>query len=422
MRTRIASLSAIVSALVLCNVLDNSASAAEWPQFLGPDRTGISKETGLLTEWPNGGPKEVWRVKGGIGMSAVAVVSGTAVTMVQTDGRQRVVALDAKTGEGKWSTPVAPAYENQMGNGSRGTPAVVDGVVYSFSGEGVLTALQLKDGKELWSDDIVKRHRGKVADYGMACSPLVVGDLVLVTIGAPQATVAACDIKSGKTRWTAGQGAPAGYSSPAVLKIAGRNQLVVYNGAAVQGIDLSNGEVLWNHAYVTAYECNIATPLLVNGNVFISSGENHGSTLLKVSKNGSGFGTSIVWASTGGRSVLRNEWQTSMLIDGNLYGFDNIGSAGPVTNLVCVNAATGKQQWRKPRFGKGNLIAADGKLFMTLMSGEVVIATASADGYKELGRKEVLGPGSRQAPTLSNGLLYVRDNEEIVCLDVRAAR
>jgi outer membrane protein assembly factor BamB len=156
----------------------------------------------------------------------------------------------------------------------------------------------------------------------------------------------------------------------------------------------------------------------VGGNAFISSGENHGSAMLSLRPQGDRFEVGTVWKSQGGQSVLRNEWQTSILLDGYLYGMDNVGGAGPITHLACINAATGERAWQVPRFGKGNLIAADGKLFISTMKGELVIATASPKEYLELGRAEILG-STRQAPALADGLLYLRDDAEIVCLDVR---
>ena len=138
-------------------------------------------------------------------------------------------------------------------------------------------------------------------------------------------------------------------------------------------------------------------PLAINGDVFISSGENHGSVLLGLKPKGDAFDVSEVWTSQGAKSTLRNEWQTSILLDGHLYGFDNVGSAGPVSHLTCVNAATGQRAWQKLRFGKGNLIAADGKLFISTMNGELVVVRATPAAYEELGRATVLAP-TRQAP------------------------
>ncbi|MCA9155360.1 MAG: PQQ-binding-like beta-propeller repeat protein, partial [Planctomycetales bacterium] len=179
------------------------------------------------------------------------------------------------------------------------------------------------------------------------------------------------------------------------------------------------GKLLWRYPFETDYECNTATPIAAAGGVLISSGENHGSALLSVTPAGGAFEVGEQWTSFGAKSTLRSEWQTPILLDGYLYGFDNVGSAGPVTHLTCVDAKTGERVWQKTRFGKGNLIAADGKLFISTMNGELVVARATPEGYQELGRQELLD-STRQAPSLANGFLYLRDNREIVC--VKAAR
>jgi outer membrane protein assembly factor BamB len=391
---------------------------ADWPQFLGPTRNGISAETGLLDELPASGLKPLWRKPGGVGMSGIAVSDGRLITLMQRDSQQWAIALDAKTGKSHWEAPLAPEYMNQMGNGPRAAPAIHGDRVFVFTGEGILTALQLADGKPLWSHDTLKELDGREAEYGMACSPLVVGQNVVVTVGAPKATVAAYDIESGKLAWTAGSDDPAGYSSPALLDVAGQRQLVAFTGGSVLGIEPKAGTVLWRHPYETDFACNIATPIACKGQVFVSSGENHGSVLLSPQPSAADWTVKEVWQSQGAESVLRNEWQTSILLDGHLYGFDNVGSAGPVTHLTCVDAATGERVWQKPRFGKGNLIAADGKLLISTMTGELVIARATPEGYEELGRSKLLG-STRQAPALAGGLLYLRDDKEIVCVDLR---
>ncbi len=401
----------IVSFLLVVSL--SSASAADWPQFLGPARNGISPETGLMKVWPAEGPKEVWRVKGGVGMSGLAISGGKLMTLVQKDSKQWLLALDAKTGKTLWETPLAPEYENQMGNGPRGTPAISGDQVFVYTGEGILIAASIKDGNILWKHHPVSELGGTPADYGMACSPLVVGSQVIVTPGAPGAAVVAYDAKSGKLAWKTGDD-PAGYSSPALLKVGGKEQIVVFTGASAIGVQPGSGKVLWRYPYETEFNCNIATPLTVDGRVFISCGENHGCVLLDVA----GKEPIAVWESQGTKSVFKNEWQTAIQLGGYLYGFDNVGSAGPVTHLACIEADTGTPVWQKARFGKGNLIAADGKLFLSTMKGELVVLSATPQGFEELGRKTVLGT-TRQSPALSSGLLYLRDDKEIVCLDVR---
>ncbi len=414
---RVQTIVAFLSFTMMVCLSCSDTNADDWPQHLGPARNGISAEKNLLDKWPAGGPKEVWRVKGGVGMSGLAIADGRLITLIQRDGKQFVVAHDAKSGEVIWRTEVASEYENQMGDGPRATPTIMGESVFVFTGEGHLVALKTKDGSTRWSRNAVRQAGAQPAEYGMACSPLVVGSSVITTVGAANATVADYETTSGDLKWTAGAG-PAGYSSPALLDVGGSKQVVVHGGNAVLSIDPEAGTLLWRHPYVTDYDCNIATPIAVDGKVFVSSGENHGGALVEVKSDGNAFAISEVWSSFGPRSVMRNEWQTSILLDGYLYGMDNVGGAGPVTHLNCVEAATGNRVWQETRFGKGNLIAADGKLFMSSLKGELIIARASRNGYDEIGRSTVLG-STRQAPALANGLLYLRDNEEIVCFDVR---
>jgi outer membrane protein assembly factor BamB len=413
--------SAAVACLSLALLVANAAAqSGDWPQFLGPSRTGISPATGLLDHWPESSPKEVWRAKGGVGMSGLAVTGGRAVTLIQKDGQQWLACYDAKTGQEQWQTPLAPEYKNPQGDGPRATPTIVGDRVLAFTGQGILVATNLSDGKIAWSHNVVTDLKGKVADYGMASSPLVVGDLVIVTAGAPQACVAAYRITSGEKAWAAGNDAT-GYSSPALLNVAGKPQVVVFTGSSALGLVPETGKILWRYPYETDYDCNIAMPVAVDGHVLISSGENHGSVLLKLLPQGDEFTVEEIWKSNGPGSVLRSEWQTPILLDGHLYGLDNVGSAGPVTHLTCIKASTGERVWQQPRFGKSNLIAADGKLLFSTMAGEIVMVRATPGGFQELGRKQVLG-ATRQAPALAGGLLYVRDDKEIVCLDVRSAK
>lgn len=405
--------------LFITGVLGTSLTvrAGDWPQFLGPNRDGISEETGLIEAFGDDGPTVTWRVDAGEGMSGLAITDGVIYTLTQRDGKQWATALSAATGEQAWERELAPAYENAMGDGPRATPAVADDAVYVFTGEGILAALSRDDGSVLWSADTVKSLRGKVADYGMASSPLIVGDVVVVTVGAPTATVAAYDRNSGEPRWTAGSGIPAGYSSPSLLTINEREQVVVFAGSELLGIAPDDGEVLWSYPYETDFNCNIATPLAVDGKVFISCGENHGSVLLSID-GGDAAAVTEEWTSLGPRSVMHNEWQTSILLDGYLYGFDNIGSAGAVTHLACLEAATGERQWQQQRFGKGNMIAADGKLWITTMDGELVIVRANPEKFEELDRAPLFS-STRQAPALSDGVLYLRTDDEILAVDIR---
>ena len=391
----------------------------DWAQFLGPNRNGVSAETGLLDAWPDGGPKVVWRKPGGVGMSAVVVVGGQAITTVQGEN-QSVVSLDAATGKRNWLTEIAPAYKNAQGDGPRSTPAVKDGRVFVLTGEGILAALSLSDGTILWKKEALKDSGGRVAEFGMACSPLVVGKRVIGTLGGRRGSTVAFDAESGKTLWSSGSD-PAGYSSPALVKIGGKDFAAVFNGKGLVGLNPADGAPQWKYSFPTDFDCNIATPLAYKNQVFISAGENHGSVMVRPVKQGSEYSTDESWTSLGVSSILRSGWQTG-IVDGNhLYSFDNVGAAGPIMHLTCIDLDSGKRVWQKTRFGKGNLVAADGKLFISTMKGELVIAKINSNEYEELGRGKYFRM-TRQAPTLSDGRLYIRDDHEIICIDVRRAQ
>ncbi|MFM7036311.1 MAG: PQQ-binding-like beta-propeller repeat protein [Planctomycetaceae bacterium] len=399
-------------------VCADTIPADDWPQFLGPGRNGTSSETGLLQSLKSSSAKTLWQVPLGTGMAGIAISDGRAFTLFQTDAEQFAVALDAATGKQIWKTSLAPAYENSMGNGPRATPTVVAGRVFVYTGEGILSALNASDGKRLWTVNVPKSLGGQPSEYGCSCSPLVLDNLVIMQSGAENAATAAWDADTGKLVWKSG-GSNAGYSSPVAAKLAGRQQVLVFNAAGVAGLDPKTGDQLWAHSFPTEFDCNTATPVVLSENeLLISAGENHGAVILQLKASGAAIVAEPVWESLGKDSQLRAEWQTPVIHEGHLYALDNSGSAGPITNLVCIRISDRSTVWQKPRFGKSNLILADGRLWFTSMKGEVILVEASPKGYQESGRIQVLQT-TRQAPALANGLLYVRDDEQVVCLDVR---
>lgn len=388
-----------------------------WNQFLGPDRSGISEETGLLAKWPTEGLEVAWRAEAGVGMSAVAVAEGRAITMWNSDRGQVVAALSMKDGARLWTSAVAPNYENSMGNGPRATPTIAGQQVFAYTGEGILVCLDVVTGKQQWTKAVVREMSGRPAEYGMACSPLIVDDLVIVTAGGQDKAVVALDRNSGDVRWTAVDGLP-GYSSPALLDLCGEPQVVAFTAKGVTGLRPTDGKELWSYPFPTPYDCNTATPIEVGGNVFISAGENHGCVMLGVKKDAKGYAVDEAWASVDVKSVMRNEWQTSISLGGYLYGFDNVGSAGPVTHLTCVEAVSGKVVWTKTRFGKGNLVAADGKLWITTMKGEFVLVLATPEGYSEIGRQKLFSK-TRQNASIAEGFALVRDDSHVICIKLK---
>lgn len=390
---------------------------AQWPQFLGPNGDGKSPEQGLVDSFPSGGASVVWRVPGGVGMSAVAVAEGIAVTSWNEGPSQVLVALDANTGKQKWKSTIGRQYKNGQGNGPRATPTFYKNRIYAFTGDGVLCAVEPKTGDVLWSVNCMDDVNTRPSEYGMASSPLVVNDAIIVHVGAANAAVAAYGL-DGRRRWTAGKG-PAGYSTPTLLKLNGVEHLVCFTAMGVYGLDPATGAERWSYPFRTPYDCNTASPISVDGKLFVSAGENHGCVMLDVMQSGANFQVKEAWASVDSKSVMRNEWQTSISHNGYLYGFDNVGSAGPVSHFTCVDAKTGKMQWQRTRFGKGNLVFADGKLWITMMNGELIIVSATPDAYQELGRSRLFGK-TRQSLSIANGHGFIRDDKEVVCIKLTA--
>lgn len=401
-------------AALIAAIVPAFAPADEWPGFLGARRDGISDEKGLIDAIPADGPKTIWRVPGGVGMSAVAVADGLAITSWNDNGKQWLVALDAATGKEAWKTPLNAAYENGQGNGPRATPTIAGERVFAFSGEGILVAVSRTEGKILWQVDAVGDAEAKPSDYGMASSPLVVAEQVIVHVGGATGAIAAFSIADGKPVWKASAGS-AGYSSPTLLAIDGMETIVSVTGTEVVGLRPGSGKELWRFPFETDFGCNTATPIVVDGGVFVSAGENQGSVLIDLEPEGDRYAPRARWESLGPKSLMRNEWQTSIVIGDHLYGFDNVGAAGPVTHLVCLEAKTGREAWRKSRFGKGNMVFADGKLWITTFEGELVLARATPEGYEELGRAELLGR-TRQTLTIAGGRGYIRDDREVLCI------
>ena len=304
-----------------------------------------------------------------------------------------------------------------MGDGPRATPTIDGLTVYAYTGEGTLCAVELQSGKLIWQIDAVGQQNAKPSEYGMASSPLVAGDNVIVQVGGQNAAVIAYAKSSGNSVWTAGDGSAA-YSSPSLLKVDGELQVVCMTGFGAIGLEPKSGTELWSYRFKTPYDCNTASPISVDGNVFISSGENHGCVMLDITKEGDKYSVHEEWASVDAKSVMRNEWQTSILKDGMLFGFDNVGSAGPTTHLTCINANNGNRVWQKTRFGKGNLVLADDKLWITMMNGDLVLVSPSTTGYEEVSRARMFGK-TRQSLSISDGLGYIRDDKWVYCIRLK---
>ncbi len=399
--------------LMIALAIPLTVGAADWPNWLGPLKNGSSPETGLLTTWPKDGPKVLWKVPGGAGYSTVAVAAGRAITQVQHDGAEHVIALDAVKGTKLWETKIAPAYKNGFGDGPRATPTIEGKSVYVYSPSGLLACLDAEKGDLAWSVNLLKTFGGKAVTYGLSASPYIEGDLVYAIPGGKGAGVAAFDKKTGKLAWKTGNDKSA-YATPMSVNVAGQKQIIFFTATGLLAVTPDQGKELWRVAWPTGYDCNICTPLLIGKDqLFVTSGEGNGCVMYKLSA----AAPEVAWQSKGADSVMLNYWSNAVEHNGHLYGvvgeFDE-----KKMHLNCVDAKTGKLMWSQKNVGKTTLTLADGHLFLTNKQGELAVVSANPLKYEEKGRVALMGQKGRTAPTIANGRLYVRDLSSIFCLDI----
>lgn len=385
-----------------------SVRSDDWPQWRGPRRDGVSQETGLLTTWPRQGPKELWRAPAGDGYSALAVAGGRAYTILQDGNDEAVVCWNADTGKELWRFRYPCKYVNDFGSGPRSTPTVEGEFVYTVGATGIFHCLKTASGEKVWRHDLLDEFKAINLDWGVSFSPLVEGDLIYTNPGGQNgASIAAFDKRSGKFAWKALDD-PAGYSSPVAVTAASVRQVLFFTGAGLVSVNPRDGTVYWKFGWLTDYGCNVATPIVIGDHVFISSGYGRGCALLKVVAEGKGLRVEKVYENTN----MCNHFGSCVYLKDHLYGF-NEGT------LTCLEFLTGKTVWKESGFKKGALTLADGHLIILGENGKLALAEATPQGYRE----KAIFPFSRNKcwtmPVLANGKLYIRDEEKIVCLDVK---
>ncbi len=380
------------------------AAAADWPQFRGPQRDGTSTETGLATVWPQTGPQQLWRVEIGEGYSGIVVVDGRLLTMFAAGEDEVLASFDPATGKEQWRVRIGANFETQLGNGPRATPTVADGVAYALSSNGQLHAIHVADGKVLWSRDLPETLGGRRPNWGYAAPPLVDGDHLLIDAGGLEGRgFASLSRTTGEIVWTATDERN-GYAAPLRLELAGRSQYVTVTRDHVLGLDPQTGTVLWQHP---AGDGTIAGVVDAGEDrVFVSAPED-GAIALRIHKDGDGFRIEELWTS----KRFKNHFQTSVYFEGHLYGFD----AG---SLKCIDAASGEMSWGKRGLGKGSLIIADGLLIILGERGQLVLAKATPESWQELASAQIFEDKSWTPPALADGRLYLRNQFEMVALDL----
>ena len=412
--------------LILCVCVIN-VSAADWPQWRGPERSGVSKESGLLKQWPSSGPKLVWQVDDlGDGYSTPVVV-GTRIYFLSNTGMDNEFVQARSTADGKviWTTRlgnVGNPNQNPPYPKARSTPTIDGNYLYAFGSDGDIACLELKTGKIRWTKNVRKEFAGQPGEWAYAESPLVDGDLVVVTPGGPEATMVALNKKSGTLVWKSAipNGEPAGYASAIVVQAAGRKQYVQLLSKGMVGVDAKTGQFLWRYADVAKGPAQYFTPV-ARGEQVYGGALGIGGGMVHLKANANGVSAEQVYFKRG----LPNGMGGAVVIGDYLYGTE------VTQKLLAVEFTTGKVMWEKENFGWGSVAAADGLLFVHLISGEIALVEATPAGFHEKGRfappnqpkKKQVGQypeGAFAYPVIANGRLYIRDLGTLWAFDIKA--
>jgi outer membrane protein assembly factor BamB len=402
------------SAVASC-LLAATAVADDWPFFRGPYYNGISTETGWLADWPEAGPKVAWKADVGIGASSVVVAGNHVVTMGARNVQNQdvVTCLDADSGRVIWQHAYACKFDaRQFEGGPASTPTLDDSRVYSLSFDGQLHCLDVADGRVVWRRHLVEDFGGRYSSWKYAGSPLILGDRLILDTGADGDSTIALDKSTGTKLWGVGDDL-AGYATPIPFVHADRQGVLVFKARAMVAHDLATGRELWRIDWRTFYDCNASTPTVVDDLLFISTG--YGSS----SARGALFRMDAVPP----RQVwLNQDLETKMNSAVVFQGYVFCISEKSRGQLMCFDLRDGSIVWSESSFAPyGTLMIADGKLIVLDEKGELVIADATPEGYRERSRVRVLDGRCWVMPVLANGRIYAKDNlGRLVCLDVHS--
>ncbi len=415
--------------LVLTGATTFAAESFDWPQWQGPDRIAVSKERGLLKEWPKGGPPLAWKVDDlGGGYGAPSVAAGRIYGMSYRGKDEVVWALSETDGKPAWATPLGPTLTQRMPQGKEGpgcTPTVDGEFLYVLGMGGDLACLQVKDGKIVWRHSLTGEFGGRAPMWSYRESPLVDGDKVICTPGGQEATLAALDKSTGKTIWKSqvpgNQGAS--YSSVVAIDVDGQRQYVQVTQKALVGVAASDGKYLWQYEKpANRMGINCSTPVVQEGLVFAASAYGTGGGLVKLAKDASG---GVRAEEVHFTKRMQNHHGGMIVLDGCLYGANGGNEGG---HLICLEFKTGKVLWderekRDQGVRKGSIALADARFYYRTEDGTVLLVEPSSKQYIERGRFEQPARSKQPAwahPVIANGKLYLRDQDLLLCYDVKA--
>jgi outer membrane protein assembly factor BamB len=387
--------------------------ADDWPQFLGPSRNGSYAGPPLLEAWGPSGPKVVWRKQVGQAFAGPAAVQDRVLLFHRVGNEEVLESLDARTGASTWRYAYATSYRDDFGfdEGPRAVPVVADGIVYTFGAQGQLHAVDLAKGTRVWSEDTMKRFNVPKGYFGAGGSPLVEAGRVIANIGGDRAGVVAFEARTGKVVWTATND-DASYSSGMAATIGGRRSALFLTRDNLIGLDPATGAIQFQRRWRAriAASVNAATPLVVGDAIFVSAEYGPGAGVLRVE----GSKLAELWTSD---DVLSNHYATSVYHEGYLYGFHGRQEFGP--SFRAVEFKTGAVKWSQDQFRAGSVTLVGDRLLIMREGGEMVLAEASPQAFRPIARAQVLPGVVRPLPAIADGFLYVRNENTLVCLDLR---
>lgn len=388
----------------------DSFPPAYWTDFRGPNRDGHYDEMPILTNWPVAGPRELWRQPVGGGYGSFVVAAGMAFTIEQRWDWEVAVAYDLATGREVWTNGWAAHFQESMGgDGPRATPTYHEGRIFAQGAEGDLQCLEAATGKRIWSRNILADNQAENLTWGIASSPLIVDDKLIVMPGGTNGrTVAAYAWASGEPAWHALDDGGA-YDSLMAVTLAGQRQLLAVTSRQAVGLAVEDGKLLWEHPWVVAMDNrDIAQPVVISSNrFFLSAGYGTGCEVVEIGKTADGWTERTVWKN----KQLKNKFSSSVFWRGYVYGLDE-------DILTCLNAETGERQWKDGRYGFGQVLLADGQLVILCGEGDLALVRASPEGWDERARFPAIHGKTWNVPAIAQGKLLVRNAVEMACYDL----
>jgi outer membrane protein assembly factor BamB len=406
--------------IILLSIISmTSVMADDWHQWRGTNRNGISKETGLLKSWPEGGPKLLWSNKEvGEGFSSMSISRGSLYITGIVDKQETLFAFDLD-GKLKWKTAYGPNWKGSFPV-ARTTPTVDGTNLYVISGMGNAVCLDANSGKIKWSVQTVEKFKGEYHNWGIAESPLVVDDKVICTPGGTNASMVALNKLTGETLWqTETFSEQHNYCSPILIEREAKKIIATQLQETFVGVDANTGKVLWQDKYSNFLDeptdINIVTPIYQNGYIYVTSGYNDGGAMYELSKDGANI--KRVWND----STLDVHHGGVVLIDGFIYGSNWENNRNG--NWVCLDWKTGKVMYETKWINKGSIIAAEGMLYCyEEKEGNLALLKASPKGFDIISSFKIeKGSGQHWAhPVISDGRLYLRHGEALMVYDIKS--